>query len=144
MNTYTVSILLSLVFCSGCCIANRTKTKTKTVIDIDTTILIKPNPEIKKSISFESLINFDTLKIETEKNLISVYFIPENPITEEPEKIEVVNKEKEFSKQITFKQEKTETISNIQKPDKPDKTKLIWFFIFVFGLYVFYRLIKLL
>ena len=117
LNTF--SLVCCLFVFSGCGLfrnLKKTKTETTTTIKIDTLVSILPDKETTKEIYLTEFLNFDTLKIETQRNEILVFVenVPRGTIP----KVKLINKEKEFKQPIQIQtttttketvKEKTET-----------------------------------
>lgn len=151
-TTYKIYILcLFVCLFSGCGILhplNKTKRKTKTFINIDTTFAIKGKPVTSNFLPLENILCFDTLKIETDRNEIKVFYSKADSTTNEPEKINITNKEKDIFVPIKAKQKITEvTKENISSTNQnrisfSDKLKILAFGIFSLFMFTLFKKLK--
>ena len=137
LNIFSLVCLL-FVF-SGCCIfrtLKKTKTEITTTIKLDTVISILPNKEIFNEIPLNKFLNFDTLKIENQRNEILVFLETRGATP----KVKILNKEKAFNQPIHI-QKTTTTKSQAIKKDKTINKNINFGFVFLI-LIIIYTLIK--
>ena len=150
LNIFSFVCLL-FVF-SGCGFfrtLKKTKIETTTIIKLDTVISILPNKEIFNEIPLNKFLNFDTLKIENQRNEILVFL--EAPIDIDARgttpKVKILNKEKAFDQPIHIQKTTTTKETVKEKTETTLLKKLSKFIdiIFYFGFcYFFYRFIMFL
>lgn len=132
-------ILISflIILFSGCGIINKSKKKIITISEIDTIIKIKPHEETISEINISNLFNNDTLKIETERNEIKVFFEKSDYVLKKKDRVAIVNKEKEISIPIKYKETKItkENMIEKQKNSFLDNVKII---VFMFCVVLFF------